>query len=196
MANCKRCNKKISFFQVHNTRHYGLCRECCDTIDKAQVNSPNFEEWKAKNVHYLNPDALCNKCGYFEEIRHDRGGVDSLGTFFDESYLTFKCRKFSLNLDKDNFSNAKQCTSYISKYDYEEKCLKGEINSGNIQVVLDFSSLKDIMSKGGLIMSSYKCPNCSGMVDLPEAGKVLICKYCGSPIKPVDIFEKIKSLIQ
>jgi acetyl-CoA carboxylase beta subunit len=25
---------------------------------------------------------------------------------------------------------------------------------------------------------------------------VLICKHCGTPIKPVDIFEKIKSLIQ
>ena len=26
-------------------------------------------------------------------------------------------------------------------------------------------------------------------------GKILICKHCGNPIKPTDIFEKIKSLI-
>jgi hypothetical protein len=45
-------------------------------------------------------------------------------------------------------------------------------------------------------MTTYKCPNCNGMVDIPEAGKVLMCKYCGTPIKPVDIFEKINSLIQ
>lgn len=65
-----------------------------------------------------------------------------------------------------------------------------------IQIILDFSSLKDVMTKGGLVMSTYKCPNCNGMVDLPEVGKVLMCKYCGTPIKPVDIFEKIKSLMQ
>ena len=66
----------------------------------------------------------------------------------------------------------------------------------HIQIVLDFSSLKDVMSKGGLVMSTYKCPNCNGMVNIPEAGKVLMCEYCGTPIKPVDIFEKIKSLLQ
>jgi peptide subunit release factor 1 (eRF1) len=52
------------------------------------------------------------------------------------------------------------------------------------------------MSKGGLVMTTYKCPNCNGMVNIPEAGKVLMCQYCGTPIKPVDIFDKIKSLIQ
>jgi DNA-directed RNA polymerase subunit RPC12/RpoP len=45
-------------------------------------------------------------------------------------------------------------------------------------------------------MTSYKCPECNAKLDIPETGKVLICKYCGTPIKPVDIFEKVKSLIQ
>jgi len=66
----------------------------------------------------------------------------------------------------------------------------------NVQIIVDFSSLKDVMVEGGIVMTAYKCPNCNGMVDLPEAGKVLMCKYCGTPIKPVDIFEKIKSLMQ
>jgi hypothetical protein len=65
-----------------------------------------------------------------------------------------------------------------------------------VQIILDFSSLKEVMAQGGVVMTTYKCPNCNGMVDIPEAGKVLMCKYCGTPIKPVDIFEKIKSLIQ
>jgi hypothetical protein len=73
--------------------------------------------------------------------------------------------------------------------------LLAEKQKERIQIVLDFSSLKEVMSKGGLVMTTFKCPNCNGMVDLPEAGKVLMCKYCGTPIKPVDIFEKIKSLI-
>jgi hypothetical protein len=93
---------------------------------------------------------------------------------------------------------AMECSSYISKEEYQEKCISGEMekDKGNVQIILDFSSLKDVMSKGGLVMTTYKCPNCSGMVDIPEAGKVLMCKYCGSPIKPVDISEKIKTLIQ
>lgn len=73
---------------------------------------------------------------------------------------------------------------------------KAQNEKANVKIILDFSSLKDAMSKGGLVMSTYKCPNCNGMVDIPEAGKVLLCKYCGTPIKPVDIFEQIKSLIQ
>ena len=74
--------------------------------------------------------------------------------------------------------------------------IMSEKQKEQIQIVLDFSSLKEVMAKGGLVMTTYKCPNCNGMVKLPEDGKVLICEYCGSPIKPVDIFEKIKSLIQ
>ena len=60
----------------------------------------------------------------------------------------------------------------------------------HIQIVLDFSSLKDVMSKGGFVMSTYKCPNCNGMIDIPEAGKVLVCQYCGTTIKPVDILRE------
>jgi hypothetical protein len=73
--------------------------------------------------------------------------------------------------------------------------LLAEKQQERFQIVLDFSSLKDVMAKGGLVMSTYKCPNCNGMINIPEDGKVLMCQYCGTPIKPVDIFEKIKSLI-
>ena len=70
-----------------------------------------------------------------------------------------------------------------------------EKEKANVQIILDFSSLKDVMSKGGLVMTTCRCPNCNVMLDIPEAGKVLVCKYCNTPIKPVDIFEKIRSLL-
>ena len=73
--------------------------------------------------------------------------------------------------------------------------IQAEKEKERVQIILDFSALKDTLSKGGVVMTAYNCPNCSAMVDLPEAGKVLICKHCGTPIKPVDIFEKIKSLL-
>jgi DNA-directed RNA polymerase subunit RPC12/RpoP len=64
-----------------------------------------------------------------------------------------------------------------------------------IQILLDFSALKDALSKGGIVMTTYNCPKCNAAIDLPEAGKVLVCGYCGTRIKPVDIFEKIRSLL-
>lgn len=85
----------------------------------------------------------------------------------------------------------------IKELTYKNNIRIGQEKIGKrVQVVLDFSSLKDVMSKGGIVMTAYKCPVCNGKLDIPEVGKVLICSYCGTPIKPVDIFEKIKSLIQ
>jgi len=72
--------------------------------------------------------------------------------------------------------------------------IQDQKKKGRIQVVPDFSSLKDVMAKGGVVMSTYNCPKCNAMVDIPEAGKVMFCKYCGAPIKPVDILDRIKSL--
>ena len=67
----------------------------------------------------------------------------------------------------------------------------------NISVVIaDFASLTVFLKENGVIMSAYNCPKCSNMVDIPDKGKILICKHCGNPIKPIDIFEKIKSLIE
>jgi hypothetical protein len=65
----------------------------------------------------------------------------------------------------------------------------------HVQVVLDFSSIRETLSKGGVVMSSFKCPQCAGSLELPETGKQTTCKYCGASIKPIDIFEKIKNIV-
>ena len=63
-----------------------------------------------------------------------------------------------------------------------------------VQIMLDFTSLRDLLSKGGIVMTTFKCPNCGDMHNIPETGKILMCEHCGTPVKPVDIFERIKSL--
>ncbi len=60
----------------------------------------------------------------------------------------------------------------------------------------DFAALRVFLTQNGVVMSAYNCPKCNGMVDIPENGKLLICSHCGSPIKPADIYEKIKALIE
>jgi len=75
-----------------------------------------------------------------------------------------------------------------------ERVLK-EKQREHVQVVLDFSSIRDTLSKGGVVISTFKCPQCSGPLELPETGKQTTCKYCGASIKPVDIFDKIKNIV-
>jgi hypothetical protein len=104
-------------------------------------------------------------------------------------------KKFDIN---NQLSFAENCSSYITLSEYDKKRVSGEIGSESepVEAVVDFSSLKALLTKTGLIMSAFNCPKCSCMVDIPENGKVLVCKHCGSPIKPVDILERIKSLTQ
>jgi len=144
----------------------------------------------------------CQQCGYCKETTH--GAVVEYEDFWGPAGAeirdygsTYNCRKFDFDLDCPDF-RAEKCTSFISENAYKNKCLNGEINNQNarVQVNMDFSSLKDVMVRGGLVMTTYNCPNCGGMINIPETGQVLVCKYCGIQIKPVDIFEKIKSLIR
>ena len=65
--------------------------------------------------------------------------------------------------------------------------------TGNIA---DFAALKDALTKSGVVMSAFNCPNCNKMLDIPTEGKLLICKHCGKPIKAKDIYEKVKALMQ
>lgn len=65
-----------------------------------------------------------------------------------------------------------------------------------VQVILDFSGLKKTIEQGEIIMTTFKCPSCNATLPLPDHGNLLICEYCNAPIKAIDIFEKIKSLLE
>ncbi|MFH0897154.1 MAG: hypothetical protein V1850_03785 [Candidatus Bathyarchaeota archaeon] len=218
MDNCAKCGKElISFLDKHMThsaidrkcrnnewKGKKLCRICAVEIaypENVKICSTCGERYV--DLHRCKGATsaigkICTKCGYCDEQRVATGIAPAFvgnAVLFNKNY---KCRKFSLDINSSTYHAAEKCSSYVTKEEYTKKCLSGEMDKekANVQIVLDFSSLKDVMSKGGLVMSTYKCPNCNGMVDIPEAGKVLVCKYCNTPIKPVDIFEKIKTLIQ
>jgi primosomal protein N' len=50
--------------------------------------------------------------------------------------------------------------------------------------------------KGGIIMTTFKCPFCNANLPIPDRGTLLLCEYCNAPIKAIDIFEKIKALLE
>jgi ribosomal protein S27AE len=73
--------------------------------------------------------------------------------------------------------------------------MKAEKKRERVQIVIDFSTLKEYMEKGGLILQQTKCPHCGAPIKLPQSGNQITCEHCGSTIYAQDIFEKIKSLI-
>jgi ribosomal protein S27E len=72
---------------------------------------------------------------------------------------------------------------------------EAEKKRDKIHVMLDFSFLKSIMEKGGLMMQVLKCPECGATVDFPKTGNEIKCVHCGKTIYAQDVFEKIKGLI-
>ncbi len=61
--------------------------------------------------------------------------------------------------------------------------------------IADFTALNSYLRDSGVVMPAVNCPKCNNMVDIPDEGKVLVCRHCGSPIKPADVYERVKALI-
>ena len=63
------------------------------------------------------------------------------------------------------------------------------------QLILDFSFLKSILEKGGVVMQSMRCPSCGADLQMPKSGTTVKCDYCGTPVNAIDIFERIRGLL-
>jgi hypothetical protein len=102
---------------------------------------------------------LCEKCHYYRSDSDSQ--IIDLGLFMpNPKLITFTahyCAKFGFSLE--NGEEAKKCTSYITKDEYKEKALRGEINPNtdyNFRI----------------------CPYCQTKFDL---NKLSACPKCGAP---------------
>ena len=73
---------------------------------------------------------------------------------------------------------------------------KQELERKKIPVVIDFSFLKTYIEKGGIVLTTLKCPHCSAPIKMPKGGAETLCEHCGSTVYAQDIFEKVKKLIE
>jgi hypothetical protein len=64
-----------------------------------------------------------------------------------------------------------------------------------VQVIVDFSFLKDYMEKGGMVVQKISCANCGASMRLPEKGNTIDCPYCKTTHRVQDIFERVRQLI-
>jgi len=102
--------------------------------------------------------------------------------------------KFHLKgIGKDEFAGFKQLLT--EQNDLRKQMLESEKKRERVQLVMDFSSLKDYMKNGGLVLEKTKCPECGASIGLPESGNHVICEHCGSTVYAQDFFEKVKALI-
>jgi len=72
--------------------------------------------------------------------------------------------------------------------DIRQEEIEKEKAKERIQIIADFSFLKSVMQKGGIILQAISCPFCGASVPLPETGKVFKCNYCNKDIYVVDVF--------
>jgi len=97
---------------------------------------------------------------------------------------------FHLPVKFDTFRNLIMNTKAQRKQELEKLRRKERVH-----IVLDFSSVKEYMDKGGLKLQSVRCPECNAPVKLPDSGNQFECEHCGNMVYAHDIFEKIKALI-
>jgi len=77
----------------------------------------------------------------------------------------------------------------------EERRKELEAEKSRLVVNIDFEGLKQYMEKGGLSLKTFKCPQCSAPLDLPDSGNSVKCPYCGSTVLANDVFERVRMLI-
>jgi hypothetical protein len=183
MDDCKKCGKTVTKREL--SKNYGLCQDCfrkeCD----------EYEYWKAKQLS--SPDIINKKLNTGKKCRECFFSKTEQQTLSEAK----TCSKFQTDIALRQ-ELAETCSSYVTESDYEKKGVNREINKEEefVQIMIDFSTLKDVMARSGILMTTYECPNCKGTVKIPEAGNIIICQYCRTPIRPMEVFRKIKSLIQ
>lgn len=77
---------------------------------------------------------------------------------------------------------------YLKKKILEQKGAKAP-------VTLDFSSLRTVMEKGGLVLTTLACPKCNAPMKIPTDGTETVCEHCGSRVIAQDMFKKLKTLL-
>jgi hypothetical protein len=193
------------------TRVNEVCPKCGKEFGfvlqaKEWVSTELFPEWNGQYLHQecwieeKRKETLCFNCGFCEETINNDNGPSNIKSYLDEGYSTYRCGKFSLNLSKDENTKAMKCSSFINQNEYQNRCIIAEMEKAEANVVakivtLDFISLKNILTKSGLEMTTFKCQNCRSRVNIPESGEILVCPCCQTSIRPMDILSKIKSLL-
>ena len=63
------------------------------------------------------------------------------------------------------------------------------------QFVIDFAAIMAAARGKGILLEEIACPHCGASVRLPDKGTKFQCKYCGTEVTAMSIFDKIGELV-
>ncbi len=61
---------------------------------------------------------------------------------------------------------------------------------------VNFGDVQDLMRDGGVMLRSYKCPDCGAPTGIPENGYSMRCEHCGTRIQVNDVIRRVRKLIE
>jgi len=111
--------------------------------------------------------------------------------FFLQSIQDFVTNGDDVHIYSDNVEYMFNSGLSIRK-DFREKIIQQKMKK---PIVLDFSALKSVMEKGGIVLTTLSCPKCNGPIKMPDVGHETVCQYCGGTVYAQDVFKKLKTLL-
>jgi hypothetical protein len=103
-------------------------------------------------------------------------------------------RDWGRRKDFPQFEGKKLCQLCAHEVFTGENLTEGALP--DVEEIVDFLALNELLLEHGVVAEAFNCPKCNGMLEIPESGKLLLCKHCGAPIKPEEVYEKIKPLLE
>jgi hypothetical protein len=154
----------------------------------------------AQNISNMNETEICARCG--KELEWHEQKMVFWNKQLKKGYIRWyvmASSHFGKRKDFPQYAGKKLCQACahaVFNGSFLSEASEGLPDTAEETGVEDFGSLNAFLKENGVVAEAFGCPKCSGMLKIPEKGKVLICKHCGAPIRPEDIYEKIKPLIE
>ncbi len=184
---CSILNEDHNCFDMWLDREFELCPPDADIGDQIVVlttdhlyfiydGSPSIENIEWEPVERF-------KVSWVERVKK-----------YDGSNILYICMDNSIFA----FRDAEESQHFISSLSkaVSNKRVKNKLQPPkNTNTIIDFSSIKEYLKNGDVVMQTFKCPGCGASLEFPDNVDTTTCQYCGNKIKAVDLFEKIRTLI-
>jgi len=179
------------YFNVMRDRFYGLDLKGRKNFIEAYIKYENdyVENIASAKLYLTNKRLLIIRWGLLKVIPLEK--IISIKVFDEDSMIPRL--DFETTLREDwGFSiripEAAKLREAIVHYRSERI---REIESEK-KVAVDFSSIRDLLQKGGIVLYTLKCPNCGAPLELPESGNKTKCEHCGATVYAEDILKKLR----
>jgi len=166
--------------------------------EMVEVRKPGFLVMTSKKIVFMEERGLFNKSYYLDcAIELESVAGIAMGGMWMK-YVSIGGgtgeNKYHLEgIDEKTFAAFRD--TILGQIQTRKQDIEKERTRADVQAMLDFSILRDYMTKGGISVQSVKCPQCKAPLTMPENGSFVKCSYCGATVYASDIMDKVKQLI-